>query len=468
MIFMSILNGRGRKQKSGIRKKSSKKLLNVKQENKEAAQIFKGVFQIATMVSDFDLRLSFFGGKINDSSDHLSRMFSEVASSSEEISISTGHVIDANTELSEAISRISEEAELLNQNTEKTNEIIQSIEAENSEMLSYSNNMSQSVGDLLHVIQKINEAVQGINKISDQTKLLSFNASIEAARAGEAGKGFAVVAEEIRLLSETTKKLTLTIDNLLVEMNTASNKSQSSVSQAIESIGRVSESIETASEAVAASAAATSGITSRISEVSKRSKEINDALQESAAAIETVNNDLQNMSQAAEELKNISGSINQISMAIGKIEDTVNNLAVASGKMVHSNICGLTNEDFIETVQNAIAAHKSWMGNVKRMAQEMKVVPVQTDEHKCGFGHFYYAVKPSAEQLTELWESVEEIHHALHKTGDLIIDSVEKNDANRAAAGVREAEALSNAIIEKFNQLIEITKEMTLSGISVF
>jgi methyl-accepting chemotaxis protein len=55
--------------------------------------------------------------------------------------------------------------------------------------------------------QEVDKILDGISTISQQTKLLSLNASIEAARAGEAGRGFSVVAQEINILAERTVEL---------------------------------------------------------------------------------------------------------------------------------------------------------------------------------------------------------------------------------------------------------------------
>ncbi len=69
-----------------------------------------------------------------------------------------------------------------------------------------------------HGIHKIEDLTQEIMDITEQTNLLSLNASIEANRAGESGRGFAVVAKEIRNLAEHSKEAAEYIQNISIEV----------------------------------------------------------------------------------------------------------------------------------------------------------------------------------------------------------------------------------------------------------
>lgn len=90
---------------------------------------------------------------------------------------------------------------------------------------------------LLESSKSIQKIVEYIKNISEQTSLLSLNASIEAARAGKHGKGFAIVAGEVGKLANET-------DSFVGEIEQIVKKLEENVSNAHISIERSGDSIE--------------------------------------------------------------------------------------------------------------------------------------------------------------------------------------------------------------------------------
>jgi methyl-accepting chemotaxis protein len=75
----------------------------------------------------------------------------------------------------------------------------------------------------METVEKVQDIVKVIEDISEETNLLSLNASIEAARAGEEGRGFAVVAQTIRTLSENTNRELEKIKEIIAKLNNECN-----------------------------------------------------------------------------------------------------------------------------------------------------------------------------------------------------------------------------------------------------
>ncbi len=94
---------------------------------------------------------------------------------------------------------------------QKLNQIITGAQAGRKEM-------DRKVKKLDEKIKSIGLSIRNIQEVSEQTKLLSFNASIEAARAGNAGKGFRIIANEVKTLSARTKTFTSEIESKVQEI----------------------------------------------------------------------------------------------------------------------------------------------------------------------------------------------------------------------------------------------------------
>jgi methyl-accepting chemotaxis protein len=69
----------------------------------------------------------------------------------------------------------------------------------------------------------IGEILKSVDDISQQSNLLSVNASIEAAKAGEHGRGFGVVAREVKELVVQSKNATHQVRGILSEITDATN-----------------------------------------------------------------------------------------------------------------------------------------------------------------------------------------------------------------------------------------------------
>lgn len=104
--------------------------------------------------------------------------------------------------------------------------------------------LNEKIENVNSLSTEIEQFVNFIEKIADKTNLLGLNASIESARAGKHGRGFNVVAEEIRNLSQDSKKGVQEIKELVPRIQKSTTETSQIANETLENIEEQSATLQ--------------------------------------------------------------------------------------------------------------------------------------------------------------------------------------------------------------------------------
>jgi len=233
-------------------------------------------------------------------------------------------VAAAVTEMSQTIEGISHSAVLAQNVTHEADEraqqgqqVVQAAARQIEDLSKGIHDANVVMAQLRTDAERINEVLEVIRSIAQQTNLLALNAAIEAARAGEQGRGFAVVADEVRTLAGRTQASTENIQQLIAGLHQSVNsaeqamlqsgkQAETSVAQTAEvrhSLLAITDAMEQIRRQTAEIASATGQQVDVAADINRQIVEINDVAHVTTDASSQVHQQSSDLAGQVEELR---------------------------------------------------------------------------------------------------------------------------------------------------------------------
>ncbi len=271
--------------------------------------LIKGVKDAALSISSASHELSASAEQMSKGSGDQAGRVTQVATATDEMSQTVGEIAHNTQSIAtsaEDTVKVAKEGEIVvGQSVQEVREIAQRIDES-----------AQSVRTLGERSTQINEIINVINDIADQTNLLALNAAIEAARAGEQGRGFAVVADEVRKLAERTANSTSEIGSMISAIQSDVEKSVTlmndvtkKVEAGVELSGRAGESLHVIVKSVDGLLEMVRQIASSTEEMSATSMEISSDIVQIASSSKETSASSEQTAKASIELSRLSSDL---------------------------------------------------------------------------------------------------------------------------------------------------------------
>jgi methyl-accepting chemotaxis protein len=206
--------------------------------------------------------------------------------------------------------------------------------------------IKEVIEKLAGIVTKLNERsneigsiAENITSFSNQTSILSLNASIEAARAGEHGRGFAVVAGEIRKLAAQSLQSADIINQLVTstqsEMSHASNVMDATLGEVAKGgdlMKKVNESFTMIRDSIQSIAAQIHDNSAITEEMSASSEEVSATMEQSAHAAQNNLSSTQNVAAATQEqlalMEEIERSASHLQDIVSELDRSVSTFII--------------------------------------------------------------------------------------------------------------------------------------------
>ena len=215
---------------------------------------------------------------VGHASRHIAEGYADLSARTEEQAASLEETSASMANLAAAVKRNSESARDANSFASGAS---QTAEAGGKAMA----NVVGTMDDISEASSRISEIAGLIDSIAFQTNILALNAAVEAARAGDQGRGFAVVASEVRALAQRSATATKDVKQLIQSSVDRVGKGTQQVQAAGKTIHEVVASVQRVTEMMSRISTAGNEQLTGIQQVGDTMAQMDRVVQQNAALV---------------------------------------------------------------------------------------------------------------------------------------------------------------------------------------